>query len=284
MNVYSFWERITGHATDKDGFDYHLISWGGSNKGPEEAKKKAQERLAGWQKKINGGEDLEHYSYSLDPEIREELLESFTDDTDTTYAAITRNRYGSLILNTSAVFFADIDLPSPPKLGFWKRLFGESAAERKQRAQTLCRQRLEQFSTEHPDICYRLYETHAGYRLIITNALFEATSEATQKLLAALHSDTLYATLCKNQACFRARLSAKPWRCRCSRPPNSFPRVEAEAQQAYEQWLSHYEQESKQYTVCRLVDEKGAGRHHEEVAKVLLIHDKICLDADKALA
>ena len=123
------------------------------------------------------------------------------------------------------------------------------------------------------------------FRLMVVNKLFDPLSDETEALLKQLNSDRLYIRLCRSQACFRARLTPKPWRCGSKSPPNAYPREESQAEQLYLGWLRQYEQKSEGYVVCRLVDELGGSGVAEPVRAVLGLHDEYVLrDGAKALA
>lgn len=56
------------------------------------------------------------------------------------------------------------------------------------------------------------YNGAEGLRLIATHARLAPTSEASRAFFDAAGTDPVYVRMCLNQHCFRARLSAKPWR------------------------------------------------------------------------
>jgi len=69
----------------------------------------------------------------------------------------------------------------------------------------------------------------------------------------AIHADPLYALMCKNQSCFRARLSAKPWRIGMTqhiRPrPGTWPIAEVHHQER-QRWIDEYEAKAQHYRAC----------------------------------
>src|SRR5690606_8392641 len=61
---------------------------------------------------------------------------------------------------------------------------------------------------------YRIYETHNGYRVIVTGREMAPADPAVQAMCRAMNCDALYVKLCLKQDCFRARLTPKPSRIR----------------------------------------------------------------------
>ena len=90
---------------------------------------------------IRAGEVRDGYAYAERP-LREELVEELEHAGERT-AAITRNSYGSLVLNTEGGMFVDIDYP--PRESFsalrraFGRLFGRQVPTRDERIRTRVR-------------------------------------------------------------------------------------------------------------------------------------------------
>ena len=132
-------------------------------------------------------------------------------------AVVTRNSYGSLVLNAERVMFVEIDFPEvstgEATKHFFARLLGRAKktpeAEREEKA----RASMEQFMAANQGWGLRLYRTFAGLRGIVTHDLFDPKSDFALDVLKRMDSDLLYIRLCKAQECFRARLTPKPWRC-----------------------------------------------------------------------
>lgn len=296
MKLAKHWARESTFTENSSGDEYHLISWAGSNFDLAEAKQKALAKLERWKAALKQGEPLGFYPYVDKDEIREELVEEFFDDNGALIAAITRNRYGALVLNSANVLFADVDLPpqehkehKEPSI-FSKLLsaFGKKDVEvdPRQESQTQCRQHFAAFHNAHPELALRVYETYAGFRLVVLNRLFEPLGEETQMLLEEMNSDSLYIRLCRKQECFRARLTPKPWRCRFNAPPYqcNFPRERLASKQRFETWLEIYEDRSKEFGVCNLVDEFGPVESIATAQTIIQIHDEYVLNAGKRLA
>ena len=119
---------------------------------------------------------------------------------------------------------------------------------------------------------YRLYRTLAGLRLVLTDRSYDPCAAETVQLLEELQSDPLYVRLTQNQECFRARLTPKPWRCRCAKPPATYPWTSVEKEQAQRAWEQTYAECARGYATCELLHQ--AGRPGEEtIARVLKVHD-----------
>lgn len=287
MKISKYWARETASATARDGQRYRLVSWSGSDRDPGEAKTLALAKLEGWKKLLREGRPLDDYPYQDKDQLKEELIEEHRDEAGELIAAITRNRYGALVLNSAKVLFADVDLPTPlgPRAGLLGRLLQRlRGAPRPQdeaaRLRETYRQRFVEFQRRHPRLQLRVYETRAGFRLAVGNRLFEPTGEQTRELLRELDSDELYIRLCRSQQCFRARLTPKPWRCGHKGPPNPFPREDAEQAARFARWLQSYRDKAAGYRVCRLSQELGDGPALAAAEPVLRLHDTYVLGPD----
>ncbi len=71
---------------------------------------------------------------------------------------------------------------------------------------------IEKRVTSHPNEQFRLYETPAGFRLIAVHDLVVPSEKVVAEWFEYFYADSNYARLCQAQQCFRARLTAKPWR------------------------------------------------------------------------
>jgi hypothetical protein len=79
-------------------------------------------------------------------------------------------------------------------------------------AEQAARNRIAAYLARHTDWNVHLYKTPAGLRVAATHRLFQPTEPAVAEFFAALGTDPLYVAMCLNQQCFRARVTAKPWR------------------------------------------------------------------------
>ena len=281
MKIAKYWARRTGAAEDEHGKTYRLICWSGSNSSLAIAKAKAIEKLALWSTRVRSGNAIvDPYPYGPD-EIREELIQEVSDRQGSLIAAITRNRYGALVLNTANVMFIDVDLPASALVrpGLFSRIISlvkPRIAEPK--AMVTARQKLRQnfrdFHSNNTSLSLRVYMTAAGFRLVVLNKTIDPVSNEATQILDALGSDSLYRILCKNQECFRARLTPKPWRCGSENPQGRFPREEPSQQAAFSQWLESYERKIKNYAVCTEVETLGSHDIDPTVDQVLSLHDQ----------
>ena len=289
--------------------------FGWSDESQEAAQRHAEERAAEAMARIESGEDLRRidrkmvYGGADGLPIREEVIARHGEE------VITRNAYGALCLNTPNVLFADVDFATGPgfKSGFigcfaylaavsavgfyWRSLGGFLLAA------TLCtlliplvslgvfkaydvftgggvrraRRRISRFVEAHPDWLLRVYRTPAGFRVLAMHSVFEPREEPAQVFLKALDSDPVYVRMCKNQNCFRARVSPKPWRVGISahmRPrPGVWP-IKPERMPEREAWVSAYESAAKDYASCRFEEELGGGSPDPRVEDVRRIHDQ----------
>lgn len=252
--------------------------------------------------------------------IREEVLTRHGE------AVITRNAYGARCLNLPDMLIADIDFETRPD---WRlKLAGGLAATliavlfvltglgwpaivaavvvlilgsplltgllhrlaaRVEPAPARARRALNEFIARHTDWRLRVYRTPAGLRLIATHARFSPTSEATRAFFHAVGVDRVYARMCLNQNCFRARLSAKPWRAGIKdhlRPrPGVWP-IRPERMPERAAWVERYERAAAEYAACRYEETLGAGEEDAGVIALVTLHDaeSKALDAARPLA
>jgi hypothetical protein len=227
---------------------------------------------------------------------------------------ITRNSYGARCLNTPDVGFVDIDYDDPytplpravvvvPLLmgaaaGFargsilvglavvvvllilgafgWgylvRRRRGPEGAQRR----PLAIERVRAFMLERPSWGLRIYDTPNGLRLLVTHDVLDPTSAAVRELFDAVVADQAYARMCVHQRCFRARLTAKPWRIGIGdhlRPrPGVWP-VSTDRLPERERWLAAYDMKAQGWAACRFAEAIGSGAIHAKVAPVLDLHD-----------
>jgi hypothetical protein len=273
MKIPRYWAKGTAQAVDDRGKPVSFSCWGWSDAGPEDAGRQGRSRAEQILTRLGSGERLNKYSYGTRP-MREEIVEAVTASGHKEVGLVTRNGYGSLVLNAAGAMFIDLDFPggsdSPP--GFLARLLGRkrpSAEDRRLKE-------VEAWAERHREFDLRVYRTRAGLRAIITNEVFDPTQPAVEALMRELNSDPLYIKLCRQQECFRARLTPKHWRCQVPRPPFRWPFASSREEQAARQWEQSYEQATRDYTVCRELANIGDCRVHPEVAPILALHDKYC--------
>lgn len=316
MIVPEFWAegRIKARIDDRK---VTVRRFGWSDISQEEAQTHADERAKAALKEIAAGEMVEKYEPKMayngaeGVPIREEILARHGE------AVITRNLYGARCLNTPDVLFADVDFGQsvPLKLscsvyltlvafatglGLWQgsvkvtvisllialvvgsplalalfRLFEKATGGPRERAH----QRIRQFSRKHPDWHLRVYETPKGLRVLVMHTTFGARDEAVQHFFEALDADPIYVRMCRNQHCFRARLSPKPWRIGIRehiRPRPGYWPVKPEYLPARHRWIAAYEAKAQDYAACRFLERLGSSNVHPTADAMRIIHDELC--------
>lgn len=279
MNLPQYWARETHEATDFRGERMSLSCWRWSNVSIEDARRRAKEHLVNLARKVRDREELHRYDYGELP-LREEIVQVVAGNGGEQIAAITRNAYGTLVLNAARAMFIDIDFePSTAGLlltSLLGRLFGSKPLNREERAL----QALDRWAREHRDWGMRVYRTAAGLRCLATHRPFDPAQPATLNLLESIGSDPLYVRLCRAQQCFRARLTPKPWRCGIAKPASRFPWVDSRDEARYRRWVDRYNQATARYATCRLVREVGPTAVHPDVQPVLSLHDQVACNGD----
>jgi hypothetical protein len=284
MNFYRYWarERAAVHVGRRS---WELGAYGGSNDSLAEAVRRAHEIAERAARAIERGQPPATYGYADRP-LREEIIEEI-HDAGQLAAVITRNSYGSLVLNTSRVMFVDIDYPSTGRWNgalagavrhLWNRLTGKPAPLQPDRDEVIL-SRVEDVTRQHPQLGVRVYRTAGGFRLLATSDTFDPTSAETGRMLADFGSDALYQRLCLAQQCFRARLSAKFWRCGAGKPPSRLPWASDDEEAEYRRWEQAYHARANEYATCALVATFGEPAVHDGVQVVLDTHDRLsCRD------
>ncbi len=153
--------------------------------------------------------------------------------------------------------------------------FAEGKAGLKEQEHSLAS--IQQWSARNPGLGLRVYRTYGGLRALVTNELFDPRHESSLAVLRELNADPLYIRLCREQECFRARLSPKPWRCHADKPPSRYPFEDARQEVQYRAWESKYKAAASRYAVCQLLKQFGTPEVRPEIAPVLQAHDEACL-------
>lgn len=313
MIVPDFWaegrrqEKIAGRQVTVRRFGWSDVS-------QEEAQRLADERVNEAFARIIAGEDLARrerkvaYNGAEGVPIREEVVARHGE------TVITRNGYGSLCLNTPDVLFADIDFNTEPScliffgvwlnytlgslaLGIWLRswLIGVVAGvvslflalmtasflkflyiSFRGGDELLAWRRLERFVERHIEWRLRLYRTPLGMRVLAMHRTFSPRDPTVTEFFSAVGVDPIFARMCWNQNCFRARVSPKPWRIGIERhirpggwPPNPtyLP--------ARREWIQEYNKAAVNYASCRFIGEIGTGANDKAVLEVQRLHDDL---------
>lgn len=241
--------------------------------------------------------------------IREEVLERHGPD------VITRNSYGAQCLNTPHLLIADVDFTDGASWTLIIATFGVlmvlaiAAANHfdstaaflsgllaavmlayplalRLRAAAVrftggneahARRRVEAAMKSRPGWGARLYRTPAGMRVIVPHAAFDPRSPEVQKLFEDLRVDPVYALMCRNQNCFRARLTAKPWRIGIGRhvkPRSGTWPVAPEKMAERQEWVARYEPHAAEYSACRYLVTVGSSYVAQKLVGTLRLHDE----------
>jgi len=249
--------------------------------------------------------------------IREEVIQRFEAGTPHEIV-LTRNAYGSICLNTPNVLFADIDAPEHTGCGiyvvcflvlfsglftaairlqidnaFWMVLFAAMIGSAvigslihhavmwfRGSPKHHARKKIESFANAHHDWSMRLYETPNGWRVLVTHQTFDPRSDEVSEFFKAIGTDPIYARMCFNQSCFRARVSPKPWRTDMATPSRLaggvWP-ISNERMLDREEWVRRYDQARAGYSACRYTATLGQGgviKRSAPVVFVQRIHDE----------
>jgi hypothetical protein len=276
MRIPPYWAKAVHTGKDKKGKTRSFLAWGWSLDDLATAKKDATAKAKRIFDRLTTGTSPDQYGY-LDQPLREEIIETLSHD-GKEIALLTRNRYGALVLNSSSVCFADIDFPPIQTQGFLEGILLAFSRKRKnQRLQAIRESTIRSvmdWAKQNPNRSFRLYRTCAGLRLLFTDRLYDPTALETDHFLAGLGSDPLYRKLTEKQECFRARLTPKPWRCDCDKPPNRYPWEDTNAEQIYREWENEYRIKIRKFATCELIDSVGKGIPEKTIHTIVEIHDR----------
>ena len=187
---------------------------------------------------------------------------------------ITRNHYGALVVNSTDTCFADVDTAPESLWEFVKGLFGAGTPPERRLLDVM-----RQIHAEHPKLSMRLYRTAKGWRVLLAGEGIELDSPLVDTLFRRLHVDPLYRSLCRKQACWRARLTPKPFRLQL--PPCPQAECSEDAASVQAEWVQEYERACEGRAVCRLVESfgprlrDGIPELHDELTGVHLHRDSL---------
>jgi len=257
MKLYTHWVKL--EAKIKIGNrEQNTLVYGASNQSPEEAQQKATAKLKWIQEKILGTATTDE---TYEVAIREEIVHRLDE-----HNVITRNRYGSLVLNSEKMLILDID---QAPTSFWNLIRGQVGKKwHKPKILNLINKKIKNY----PHLSFRVYETPKGYRAIVTGKDFLGAGTEAQNIMKDFNVDDLYSLLCGKQNCFRARLSPKPHRIKLPSPKLLFPRSPSE-ENTFKLWLKNYEEKAERYSSCRFVFAAGnsiknpAIEYHDRMSK-----------------
>lgn len=289
--------------------------YGWSDESQDDAQSVAESRAQDALQRLWAGEHLEKheprvpYNGAHGVPIREEIVSRHGD------AVITRNLYGAHCLNTPDVLFADVDLyPDTPgtltcgvyiavlavavAVGVYQGsigwavlailiglVVGFSIADWIHRVRLklaggprhIALKRIRDFSKTHPQWHLRVYETPAGYRVLVMHQTFDPNSTEVAQFFDALGTDPVYVQMCRNQNCFRARLTPKPWRIgiQAHQPPRpGYWPVKPEHLPARRRWAALYQEKARGYAACRYLESLGNTSVDFKAERIRTLHDE----------
>lgn len=144
--------------------------------------------------------------------------------------------------------------------------------------EAVARANILRFMSTRPDWLVHVYRTPAGLRLLATHRLFDPLEAEVAECFQALVADPVYAAMCLNQHCFRARVSAKPWRIGIGdhiRPrPGTWP-VSPERLPQRRAWLERYDRAAAGFAACRFIESIGKGASDPAAQAVKQSHDEL---------
>jgi hypothetical protein len=270
MKIPKYWSKSEGTVEKPDGEPLSLMAWGWSEDSVAAAAAHAKQRFGSLVDRVRQGLELPRgYAYGSRP-LREQILEELHGSDGALRGLLTRNSYGSVVLNAAQAMFVDVDLPEgalEEKKGWFGSKSGGEAA-----ALDGLRGRLQQSASGG----FRVYRTAAGFRLLATDRLYAPASGDAERVMRAVGADPAFVQLCKVQDSFRARLTPKPWRCGVRVPPASYPCDSPAAERAYAEWLRRYEAAIASKATCAFVEGAGPGRTEPEARAIVAEHDRVC--------
>ena len=292
--------------------------FGWSNTNQYEAQQNANQRASDALNRLLAGEKLARYEPKIPYNgadgvpIREEIVSTIGD------SVITRNSYGARCLNTPNVLFADIDFNTSPSqqlllivfvfvfvflcaigitvlfhskilgvsLAFLSLFLGKPLAGVFNRAKLrskggvaeIAKRKIVNFLAANPDWNLRLYRSPAGFRVIVMHQPFLADDQRAVSFLNEIGSDPLYVKMCAHQKCFRARLTAKPWRigieAHMKPRPGTWPIAPIHISKR-NAWIEEYESVAKSFAACSFIEDLGSGVVDPYVNKIRDLHDEL---------
>lgn len=259
MRLLRYWKTMF-FQINIDGTKQEIKCTAGSNHSLDDAAERCAAKASRVQKIINGQVQR---TWDYERPIREEVVREINADN-----VVTRNYYGALILNTTAISIFDIDQ--------YRKTIWETLSFKKIDNKTAIVEKLRKLFEQNPlpGTVWRIYETNKGIRLIVLGHYVEPGSPAFKDFCQKIDSDELYAFLCRKQNCYRARLTPKPHRMHIECIKYRCPIPEGQ-ESVYQSWVANYENEARNFAVCRLVEVLG----NKAVSHPMVeFHDVLCLN------
>ncbi|MCS0581796.1 hypothetical protein NX784_09350 [Massilia pinisoli] len=145
--------------------------------------------------------------------------------------------------------------------------------------ETIARANVQRFMSKRSDWFVHVYRTPAGLRLLATHRLFDPREAEVAECFRELGTDPVYVAMCLNQHCFRARVSAKPWRIgiedRLTPRPGVWP-VSSERLPQRRAWLERYDRRAAGFAACQFIESIGSGVSAPAARAVQELHDQFC--------
>lgn len=275
MKVPRFWHREWVRVPSKyeQNATWSIPRWGWSETSEEEAEKMAAERC--WQTKqrwnTNASDGQKEWyrgqDYFVQPP-REEIIQEINNSEGGVDGWVSRNRYGVLVLNTDVMLIMDIDRKETPlrkaAKSLWSTWFGQRTQSEEERL-------IDLLKSQQQD-SFRLYRTFAGWRAILLNRAVDGVGAESMNLMKKFPVDPFYLKLCERQKCYRARLTAKPWRIgvqRCGYDYPRHPRIEG----YFAKWEQEYNEAAMKFRVCEKI--YGDDPPCDRLRELLAIHDAL---------
>ncbi len=284
MNIPPFWTRLK-----RDG----ITATGWSFTSAAEAEERAVENCGkiAQQLAAEGFNARGNLYYSNRP-VREQIIREFRDAAGEQSAVITRNAYGSFVLNAARMLFVDVDLPKPPPppnplVEIVKGWLGKKGDPPPDGAtvETEIITHARVWAHEHAPWSWRVYRTKAGLRFLAVHSEFALDSPLVRGAFDAIGADPLYRHLCTMQKCFRARLTPKAWRCDYPAMHVVWPFIDEAAEAKFKEWEAGYLARCRDWRTCQLLDTVGNNAADPHLAELIAVHDEITrIDADLPLA
>ncbi|PKL41707.1 MAG: hypothetical protein CVV41_17380 [Candidatus Riflebacteria bacterium HGW-Riflebacteria-1] len=258
LHLFRYW-RAGEFQIIIDGQPVTITCSAGSNESPTVAENLCAAKAERVQLIIDGAIERES---NYEKPVREEITHEIDE-----YNIVTRNRYGALVLNSSSVSIFDID---DYKRSFWEAIGFGAKKDKK----TAIVEHLRGIFAKHRqrDTSWRIYETCKGIRMIMVGQYLSPSSQSFEQFSREINADPLYTMLCARQSCYRARLTPKPHRLHIDRLKFTCP-LPDDVEGKYDEWLANYQDQSKNYTVCRLLEVLGT-RISED--PIIDFHDRVC--------
>lgn len=276
MKIYRYWAKA---EADQQPPDAYVCSYGCSHESIEAALEEARARANRIADTVRRGQTPDSYAYGDRP-VREEVVQELQHE-GRVAAVITRNAYGSCVLNAPRVLFADLDYPpEESSIGSW---FGSLFGQKKPSRDEQIIARIQQVVERDRRLGLRVYRTSNGFRCLATTQTFDPLSGESARLLEQLESDPQYVKLCRIQECYRARISPKPWRMGIDKPPARFPFQDAPTERRYRDWQANYEKTARLFATCALIGDFGSPHVHPEVDAIQRLHDHFACPAELPL-